>query len=156
MDRISTDYTVEQLLNVERSYYYENPTRDRVAASAGSGRTLPIKIFAAMMAVAPCTLPKDSSPALSITEIAALTQRAQDDTTESSDFRQFVRELVSATTPKSSKFFQLSADNSTVAGVAEALFPGSRPLTGVEYDVLSALADRFALSPTHPPIPGMR
>ncbi|MFC6223799.1 hypothetical protein ACFP2F_11155 [Hymenobacter artigasi] len=52
--------------------------------------------------------------------------------------------------------FQLTSDSPVVAGVAATMFQGSRPLAGIEYDVLSDLVDELALAQTHSLIPGMR
>ncbi len=52
--------------------------------------------------------------------------------------------------------FQLTSDNPVVVGVAAAMFQGSRPLAGTEYDVLSGLVDELALAQTRSLIPGMR
>lgn len=54
------------------------------------------------------------------------------------------------------EIFQLTADSPVVAGVASTMFAGSRPLVGIEYDVLSELADELALAQTQSFIPGMR
>jgi hypothetical protein len=52
--------------------------------------------------------------------------------------------------------FQLTPDNPVLVGVAGTMFQGSRPLAGVEYDVLSELVDELALAQTSSLIPGMR
>lgn len=52
--------------------------------------------------------------------------------------------------------FQLTADNPVLVGVAGTMFQGSRPLAGIEYDVLSELVDELALAQTRSLIPGMR
>lgn len=51
--------------------------------------------------------------------------------------------------------FRLTSDNPVVVGVAGTMFPGSRLLDGIEYDVLSDLVDELALASNRSRIPGM-
>lgn len=93
MDRFTESAsTLEHVLKVERSYKCVDSPRYQVPQSAGMGLNLPVTILAAILAAAPCSMPRPVTPTLTLTEVAALSKKTTDATNESPDFRRVVRQ----------------------------------------------------------------
>lgn len=93
MDRFTESAsTLEHVLEVERSYKCVNTESYRAPQSTGTGRSLPATILVALLAAAPCAVPRLVAPALTLTEVAALSKKTAAATNESADFRDLVRQ----------------------------------------------------------------
>lgn len=93
MDRFTESAsTLEHVLKVERSYKCGNSESYRAPQGTGTVRSLPATILVAFLAAAPCAVPRPVAPALTLTEVVALSRKTTNATNESPDFRRVVRQ----------------------------------------------------------------